>query len=398
MSHFFYKKAKDRTNEKTNDTIHRNLNENSNETVNENSNGNKTKKSKKKMIIFVVSIVIVLAFIADLGVGNYLLNFAVVNTGSAGSSIHSSLNVSKNAKQAALEEKADNVEKEATKQAIEWDETATKQEVSVKSKDDLTLKGTLYAPSSLAKDEKANGNSNGNNNQNNDSIINGNKDDHRWVILLHGYNGSSIDMITYAQNYSEHGFHVLNIDQRSYGKSEGGYTGMGWLEKEDLKQWITFVIKQDKKANIALHGISMGAATIMMASGDKLPRNVKVMIEDCGYTSVWDEFSNKLEALFHLPTFPLLNTASILCDIRMGYGFKRASSVEQLKKNTTPMLFIHGSADDYNPFWMEDVVYRADANTDKEKLVVKGARHAMSSFTEPDIYWEHVFKFMDQYM
>ena len=65
------------------------------------------------------------------------------------------------------------------------------------------------------------------------------------------------------------------------------------------------MISADKNAEIVLYGVSMGGATVMMASGEDLPGNVKAIIEDCGYSSVWDEFSYQLQALFNLPEFPL---------------------------------------------------------------------------------------------
>ena len=76
----------------------------------------------------------------------------------------------------------------------------------------------------------------------------------------------------------------------------------------------------------------MGAATVMMTSGEKLPSNVRIIIEDCGYTSVWDEFAYELKYIFKLPTFPTLYNANIMTKIRAGYSLKKASCIKQLKK------------------------------------------------------------------
>ena len=76
-----------------------------------------------------------------------------------------------------------------------------------------------------------------------------------------------------------------------------------------------------------LYGVSMGAATVMMASGEAdLPVQVRCVIEDCGYTSVWDEFSGQLKELFGLPPFPVLNAADLVCRIRAGYSITEASA------------------------------------------------------------------------
>lgn len=100
---------------------------------------------------------------------------------------------------------------------------------------------------------------------------------------------------------------------------------------------------------MVVHGISMGAATTMMVSGEAQQPFVKCFVEDCGYTSVWDEFSFQLKDMFGLPEFPLMYTTSWLCNAKYGWNFQEASSLEQVKKCSLPMFFIHGDADTYVP-------------------------------------------------
>ena len=90
----------------------------------------------------------------------------------------------------------------------------------------------------------------------------------------------------------------------------------------------------------------------MMASGEPQRPYVRCFVEDCGYTGVWDEFSKELKSSFGLPAFPLLYTASWLCDLKYGWNFREASSLAQVAKCRLPMLFIHGDADDYVPTWL----------------------------------------------
>ena len=128
------------------------------------------------------------------------------------------------------------------------------------------------------------------------------------------------------------------MDNRCHGKSEGKYIGMGWLDKDDLKCWINLIIEQNNNAEIILHGSSMGAATVLMASGDALPNNVKAIIEDSGYTSVWDIFASEAKARFNLPTFPILNMFELVANVRAKYDIKEASAVEQVKKSNVPKI------------------------------------------------------------
>lgn len=223
------------------------------------------------------------------------------------------------------------------------------------------------------------------------------KDSKIWVIAVHGYTDSANFMVNSAKMFLGYGYNVLMPDLRTHGKSDGKYIGMGWLDRLDLMCWIDYLIATYGNIKIILYGISMGAATVMMASGEKLPSNVRMVIEDCGYTSVWEEFAGKLKTLFHMPTFPALYNANIITKIRAGYSLKRASAIKQIKKSKLPTLFIHGDQDKFVPFYMLDKLYEA-ANCKKEKLVIKNAGHAEAQWIEPEKYWHTVRKFIKKYM
>lgn len=87
----------------------------------------------------------------------------------------------------------------------------------------------------------------------------------------------------------------------------------------------------------------------MMVSGEKTPEYITCFVEDCGYTSVWDQFSKELKGLFGLPPFPLLYTASWIYQLQNGWNFQEASALSQVARCTKPMLFIHGDNDDFVP-------------------------------------------------
>ena len=168
------------------------------------------------------------------------------------------------------------------------------------------------------------------------------------------------------------------------------------LDKDDIACWVNWINKQDPNAKIILHGVSMGAATTMMASGENL-NNVVGYIEDCGYTSVWDIFASELDKRFSLPTFPVLNISNGVAKLKAGYDFKEASSVDQLKKCQKPMLFIHGGKDDFVPTYMVYEVYDA-ANCEKDLYIVDEAGHAEAKDCDVDAYWNKVFSFINEKM
>ncbi|MGV2687118.1 alpha/beta hydrolase, partial [Clostridium perfringens] len=123
------------------------------------------------------------------------------------------------------------------------------------------------------------------------------------------------------------GYNVLIPDLRAHGNSEGSYIGMGWNDRLDIIEWINLIIKNYENTEIILHGVSMGAATVSMVSGENLPNNVKVIIADCGYTSVWKQFSHKLKGLYSLPDFPVMHASSLVSKFRAGYNLRKASAL-----------------------------------------------------------------------
>ena len=223
------------------------------------------------------------------------------------------------------------------------------------------------------------------------------KDSKVWVIAVHGYIDSANSMVDSAKQFISYGYHVLLPDLRAHGKSDGKYIGMGWLDKNDILLWIDYLIATYGNIKIILYGISMGAATVMMASGEDLPSNVRMVIEDCGYTSAWEEFSHELKYLFHMPPFPALYNANLITILRAKYSFRKASSIKQIKKSKIPILFIHGEKDNFVPFYMLDKLYQA-ATCPKEKLVIKGAAHAEAQIIDPQKYWHTVRKFIKRYI
>ena len=219
----------------------------------------------------------------------------------------------------------------------------------------------------------------------------------KWAIVVHGYTSEGLKMSSYANNFYNAGYNIIVPDLRSHGLSEGDYIGMGWDDRLDIISWINYILNENNDSEIVLFGVSMGAATVAMTSGENLPSNVKAIVADCGYTSVWNEFSYQLDRLFSLPEFPIMNVSSLITKIRAGYSLKGASTIEQVKKSKTPILYIHGDQDDFVPYYMMDELYNA-TNSEKEKLTIKGAEHAKAADVNPTLYWNNVFNFINKYI
>lgn len=330
---------------------------------------NKKKRSKKRKLIIAVSAILVVCAVMTVAMGNILYSFALDRTSPFGLE---KIMMASLKKTDYSKENMENTSQQysgfgGSEKDIKWfDKTAD--EMFITSEDGLKLHAYTL-----------------------------DNDSHKYMIVCHGYTSKAHDMVVSIKHFHDMGFNILAPDARAHGDSEGNIRGMGWLERKDVMLWIDEILKKDSKAEIALYGISMGGATVMIVSGEDLPENVKCIIEDCGYSSVWDEFHIQIKSMLKLPSFPLLNVASVVTKVRAGYNFKEASATEQVKKCKVPMLFIHGDADTFVPFSMLDVVYEA-AECEKDKLVVPGASHAMSSAVAPDVYWNTVETFIEKNM
>ena len=219
----------------------------------------------------------------------------------------------------------------------------------------------------------------------------------KWAIVVHGYGGSGKLMSDKSKYFYDMGYNVLIPDLRGHGKSEGDYIGMGWKDRLDIISWINFIIKENPNAEIVLHGTSMGAATVLMTSGENLPSNVKAIVADCAYTSAWDEFSYQLETYLKVPSYYILNVTNMVTKLKAGYSLKEASALESVKKATVPILFIHSDKDKFVPYSMMDKLYDATSSP-KEKLTIDGGEHANSDLVSPFLYWLTLEDFLNQYV
>ena len=216
----------------------------------------------------------------------------------------------------------------------------------------------------------------------------------KWVLMIHGYRSKHEEMLAYAKLYHKQGYNVVMPDLRASGQSEGSYVGMGMLDKEDMKFVLQWIIRRHRNAAIVVHGNSMGAATALLLAGEKEASQVKAFVADSAYTSVYEMFKEELQLRFHLPSFPLLDVASLISKMRAGYSFKEVSVIQAIKRSTKPILLIHGEKDDFVPFSMMQRLYDAKTQGKKKQLVSKKAGHTESLFDLGDVYSKTIFDFI----
>ena len=216
------------------------------------------------------------------------------------------------------------------------------------------------------------------------------------AVVVHGYTNNHMSWMNLSRMYRDSlHFNVIVPDLHYHGLSEGRAIQMGWFDRLDVRRFAELAHGMWNDPFLIVHGVSMGGATTMMLSGDDLPDYYRAFIDDCGYSSVWEQFAYNMRQTFGLPPFPVLHSASLVCKIRYGWSFRQASSLKQLARCTRPILFIHGGADTFVP---TEQVYgnyeAASAAPFKELWIAPESTHAMSYRDHTDEYVARVRAFI----
>lgn len=249
---------------------------------------------------------------------------------------------------------------------INWYKNSKKQNVNVKSYDGLILDGILFKTA----------------------------DNHQYMILVHGYNCDRYILLKQAYEFSKRGFNILLIDQRAYGKSEGEYTTFGFKEHLDLINWIEYISSIDEEARIGLYGVSMGAATVMLALGTKVNDKVRFAIEDSGYSNLRDEMSMMIQLEVKHGHKAILNSLNRTMINKLGYGLDDIRPVDALKENEIPICFVHAKNDPVVPYDMAKELYNANKGK-KAFYPIDSDIHAYTCYN--DEYFDDLMEFIDKY-
>lgn len=222
-----------------------------------------------------------------------------------------------------------------------------------------------------------------------------NKDSEKAIILFHGYRSSAMrDYACAISMYLEEGFNVLLVDQRSHGESEGRIITFGIKERHDVLTWVDFIVDRlGRQVKILLGGVSMGAATVMMASEMNLPGNVKGIIADCGFTSPAEIIKIVSERDFNIKGWLMIGLVEPICRLVGKFSLSDSSAKRALANSDIPVLFIHGEGDRYVPCSMSIENYNA-ASGEKFLCTVENAGHGLSYITDKQKVTEAVKSFL----
>ena len=165
------------------------------------------------------------------------------------------------------------------------------------------------------------------------------------ILLFHGYRSSwVIEFSIVLPYYFTLGYNLLAVDERAHGESEGTYITFGVRERHDVATWAAYAAMHFGPAHpLILDGLSMGAATVLMASE------------------------------------------------------REVSATEAVAHTKLPILFIHGTGDQFVPCSMSQAAY--DACTGEKRLIlVEGAGHGQSYLVDRPRVQAAVREFLTDYV
>ncbi len=218
------------------------------------------------------------------------------------------------------------------------------------------------------------------------------------VLLVHGYRSSPMNDFSCAvRDMHKLGMGCFLIEHRAHLTSEGDTITFGVMERYDVLAWARLIEQEFPGMPVILDGISMGAATVMMAAGLELPENVRGIVADCGFTSMQDMFEKIIGEWFHLPAWPFIPLASLYCRMKNGFGFGEVTSQDGLAHAKVPVLMAHGTGDTFVPYAMSEKIYSlVKDKVDVTLLTAEGAEHGFSYLCAYEEYHSAIEMFFDK--
>lgn len=216
------------------------------------------------------------------------------------------------------------------------------------------------------------------------------------VIYCHGWHSEGfrdIGRMGASLLYNE-GYDILVVDHEAHGQSDGTYTSFGMNDGNNIKLWVDKINDiYNNECKIILSGMSMGANMLLLISSRDM-KNVKMIISDCGFTSLYEEM--KYSFVYRLKLgFIRFIEFYLFCLFNKNINIKEKDARIALKSSKYPILFIHGRCDKVVPISMTKDNYYA-CNSKKEMLIVDKADHALSFVESKKEYEYRVLSFVNK--
>lgn len=219
-----------------------------------------------------------------------------------------------------------------------------------------------------------------------------------YVILCHMYGATPFSMGEYAKHFYDLGFNLLIPELTTAKGNDEKSLFLSTADTENVLFWIDYITKNNERAKIILFGVSTGGATVCEVAGEKLPENVKCIIADSCYKSLWDLYEPYLELAYEKSPFPVRNIASLYCSIKYDVDLKETGPYSVARQIEKPILFMHGENDLIVPINDNNDLYMECEFKGREQEVISEAEHARLVSKDAEKYWDYIDGFILDYI
>ena len=217
---------------------------------------------------------------------------------------------------------------------------------------------------------------------------------HSYVIICHQYGGSPFAMEEYAKHFYELGFNIILPYMRGHGESAYNNISFGWKDSLDIADWVESIGKKDKKAKIALFGLSLGANAVTLCASEELPECVRLVIADGCYTSVDELIKEYIENETRFSSLVTSNLVSVFGKNNLGESFKNADTIAKVRDIEMPIMFINGENDTVVPPLLSKKLYENCDAEGVEEVLIENGTHGRNLQADEESYWANIDAFI----
>ncbi len=215
-----------------------------------------------------------------------------------------------------------------------------------------------------------------------------------YVILCHSYGATPYSMGEYAKHFYDLGFNLIIPELTTANSNNEKSVFFSSADTDNVLFWINYITEKSENSKIILFGVSTGGATVFEVAGEKLPENVKCIISDSCYSTLWDLYEPYLEIAYEKSPFPVRNIASLYCEIKYDVSLKEIGPFSVSEGIKKPVLLMHGENDAIVPINDNNNLYVESEAEFRNQEVINEAEHAKLITKDSEKYWKYIDEFI----
>lgn len=215
------------------------------------------------------------------------------------------------------------------------------------------------------------------------------------VLLLHGVGADRRQMLDRARFLHKEGYSALLIDLPAHGESDGARITFGAREGKAVRAALKFLREQlDPRERMAVIGMSLGAASLVLAKPDPPPNAV---VLESMYSTITEAVANRLELAVGRVARAFTPLLTWQFPVRLGIWPGELEPLTAIASLRAPVLIVSGDRDLHTTLAETQRLFQA-ASEPKDLWIVEGAAHVDLYAFSPEAYKSKVSRFLSRYL